>query len=163
MTDFSLKVLRNLALWEWSPTSASNFPCIRSVYKLLEVWVFEVLTEARLLFLDLGAAELRWWCWTGYCTHTGTQLCWATCHCHWDLCLGYKHHKKNTHCNVWGFHFQTLKNVLSSQREREREILGRKRFFWDELCILVCFPSQFIEGKGNCFIFYFIFLMEIFI
>ncbi|GLU18255.1 hypothetical protein SLE2022_345630 [Rubroshorea leprosula] len=51
----------DLALWEGSSTSTSNLPGIWGVDKLLEVRVLYVLAKARLLFLDLAAAELGWW------------------------------------------------------------------------------------------------------
>ncbi|WRX19255.1 hypothetical protein QQP08_011742, partial [Theobroma cacao] len=59
----SLKTLlfRNLAPWEGSTTSTSNLPGIGGVNESLEVGIPKVLAKARLLFLDLAAAQFRWW------------------------------------------------------------------------------------------------------
>ncbi|KAF5730340.1 hypothetical protein HS088_TW20G00713 [Tripterygium wilfordii] len=91
------------ALGEGSTTSVSNLPGIRGFNKLLEVWVPEITTKARLLLLDPAAAELGWLGGRCNCTHTWTQLCWATSHCLCHLCLlsqEQHHHQRCTNCNI---------------------------------------------------------------
>lgn len=98
-----------------SPTGLSYPPGIRGVDELLEARVLKVLAEARLLLLDLAAAELRWRGRGCDRAHTRAELDGLAGHRLRDLRLfSYQQHQQTGDHHVLSLHSHAILGLIKS-------------------------------------------------